>query len=104
MSSKGHIIFSTIIECYDETNEVQSDILGKFKGFNIYLIVEPSQFSFEIKDSFMKLKTNHRIIKELTIDMRDILEFTVDDDGLLLGVEGGSKTAELLSSYRGMED
>lgn len=68
------------------------------------MVSEMERIDKLIKDSFMELKTDHKTITELTIDMRDIFEFTVDDDGLLLGVKGGSTTADLLSSYRGMED
>ncbi len=103
MSSKGHIIFSTVIECYHETNESNRDIMGKHQGFNIYLIVSPEQFSFEIKDSFMTLKTDHKIVKELVLNMIDVFEFTVDDDGLILGIKGGSTAAKLLEGYYGTE-
>ncbi len=104
MSSKGHIIYSQIIECYHETNESNRDIMGKHLGFNIYFLVDNGQYTFEVKDGFMTLKTKHRTVKELVIDPSDLFEFYVDQDYLCLGIKGGSVAAKLLEGYYGTEE
>ena len=100
MSSKSHIIYDKGIECFHETNESFEDILGNYLGFNIYLVIDDYQYSFTVEKGIMRLKTESEILGEININMRDVFEFDVDKDGLLLGIRGGSVTGEMLKSFK----
>lgn len=100
MSTKSHIYYDSLIEIYSETSEPQS-VLGNFRGYNIYILIEPELIkNIKIEGEYLFLQTHSKFNTEtpnkIKIWFGHIFEFDYDDDGLSIGIKGGSSTAKLI--------